>query len=221
MNEDEMTQPESSQAPQWGRPPIVWLLLAVAAGLLTLWLAVPTDKVLNQVGLNKVGPNHEGVGTKLATLSLRPLTFAGNDLTLDNLQSRVVVLNFWGTWCPPCREELPHVAELARKYKQNERCRVLAVSCGGGADPISAMPELQSETARLLAARHIELPVYADPEAVTRRAVEEAVGFDGYPTTLVLDSQAVIRGIWTGYAPGEEKSVAELVEQMLGKVAAP
>jgi thiol-disulfide isomerase/thioredoxin len=187
------------------RVPWLWLVLAAAAGLLFFRSALTTH-------------TGEGEGKKLASLSLEPLTFAGDRLALDDLKGKVVVLNFWGPWCPPCRMELPHVAELADRYAGNERCRVLAVSCGGGQpDPVSSLPELKEETKDLLSKMGLELAVYADPEAYTRRAVNEAVGFKGYPTTLVLDPQGVIRRFWIGYADGEEQEVAQLVALLLAE----
>ncbi len=204
-----MSEAESIEPPHTPRVPKGWLALAVVFGLFVAWrmLAPSPSQVANE---------HPGIGKKLSLVSLQPLTFIGDNVSLDDLQGKVVVLNFWGTWCPPCQRELPHIAELAQRYRENSRCRVLAVSCGNsGPDPSSSLPELQIETAALLAERHIELPVYADPNLRTRRAVNDAAGFDGYPTTLVLDAGGVIRGVWTGYAPGDEHAVAELVEQLL------
>ncbi|HVX15817.1 MAG TPA: TlpA disulfide reductase family protein [Pirellulales bacterium] len=204
-----MSDVESIEPSHTPRIPRVWLALAFVFALFAAWRILAPSP-------SQVGSGNPGVGKKLSTLSLQPLTFIGDDISLDDLQGDVVVLNFWGTWCPPCRTELPHVAELARRYRQNEHCRVLAVSCGSsGPDSSDSLPELQSETAALLAARHIDLSVYADLDLRTRKAVNDAVGFRGYPTTLVLDAGGVIRGVWTGYAPGDEQAVAELVEQLL------
>ena len=206
-----MTEVEFSESPQPRRLPWFWLALALLAGLVAFWLAVSPTPVARQSG-----GEHPGIGKPLPLLALRPLTFAGDVISLDDLQGQVVVLNFWGTWCGPCRFELPHVAELARRYEDNSHCRVLAVSCGSsGRDPVSSLPDLQMDTAQMLETMHIDMPVYADPDIQTRRAVNDTVGFDGYPTTLVLDSKGIIRGVWTGYAPGEENDVAQLVERLL------
>ena len=179
----------------------LWLVLAAVAGLWLVRSALTT---------------HAGEGKKLASLSLQPLTFAGDSVALDDLRGKVVVLNFWGPWCPPCRMELPHVAELARHYAGNDRCHVLAVACGARQpDPVSSLPELKQQTEELLSTMEIELAVYADPDARTRRAVSEAAGFSGYPTTLVLDPQGVVRRVWTGYAPGDEQQLAQVVASLL------
>jgi thiol-disulfide isomerase/thioredoxin len=183
------------------RLPWLWLVLAAIAATLFFRSAL-TTRTPERI--------------KLASLSLKPLAFASDSLTLDDLKGKVVLLNFWGTWCPPCREELPHIAELARHYEGNSRCRVVAVSCGSGTpDPLSSLPELKKRTDELLSTMQIKLAVYADPDGHTRRAVNQAVGFGGYPTTLVLDRQGVIRKVWAGYAPGAEEEMAWIVASLL------
>jgi len=63
----------------------------------------------------------------------------------------------------------------------------------------------------------VDLPTYADPRSVARAAVDAVAGFDGYPTTLILDRQGVIRGVWVGYAPGAERQMQRLIEQLLAE----
>ena len=54
----------------------------------------------------------------------------GKRITLDDLQGKVVLIDFWATWCPPCREALPHMRELAKKF-QGQPLVVLSVSLDG------------------------------------------------------------------------------------------
>ena len=51
-----------------------------------------------------------GIGVPLAELRLQPLSGDGPPVSLADLRGSVVLLNFWGTWCPPCLRELPHIA---------------------------------------------------------------------------------------------------------------
>lgn len=195
-----MDEAEYQLLPERNSPLRFWALLALLAAVCFAWLAFSPRQT------------HK----PLSELSLRPLTFAGDEVTLDDLRGEVVVLNFWGTWCPPCKEELPHIVELAGRYQQNSRCRVLAVSCGSaGLDPDSSLAELKLDTKQLLKARRLDLPVYADPNGVTRSAVKDAVGFSGYPTTLLLDGRGVIRQVWSGYSPGLEAEIARMVDELL------
>jgi len=153
---------------------------------------------------------------RLQTVSLEPLLGADQPIGLENLQNKVVVLNFWGTWCPPCLLELPHLAELERKYRSREGVLFLAVSCGPG--PREDLEEIRSNTAALLANQQIDLPTYVDPGFLTRRAVDEAVGFQGYPTTVLLDRQGYIRRVWVGFDRQMPEELDRLVEQLLTEV---
>ena len=71
---------------------------------------------------------HLGVGQKLTFLELEPLTGSPPPISVADLQNHVVLLNFWGTWCPPCREELPHMANLQKRFAGRESFHLLAIS---------------------------------------------------------------------------------------------
>jgi len=157
-------------------------------------------------------------GQQLAQLQLEGLTGGAQSVTLEELAGQVVLLNFWGTWCPPCRLELPHIAELEKKYRGRTDFRLLAVSCARSpAEETSAqgMEILRQATMQYLQAGGLEMPTYADPGAPTRQAVDQAIGFEGYPTTLLIDPQGVIRQTWVGYSPGVEVEMERAVEQLL------
>ncbi|MBS0211170.1 MAG: TlpA family protein disulfide reductase [Planctomycetes bacterium] len=150
---------------------------------------------------------------RLDDLKLEPLTGQSQAIAPDDLKGQVVVLNFWGTWCPPCRQEFPHILEMWRHYRQEKDCQILAVSCGSGAEDAG---QLKSETTAFLAERDAgDFPCYSDLERRTRMAVQRAVGFEGYPTTLIIDRQGKIRGTWFDYRNGTELEMVSLLEQCL------
>ena len=153
-----------------------------------------------------------GVGSPLARLELQPLTGGGTPLTLADLRGKVVVLNFWGTWCPPCRAELPEIADIYKKWRDTADFKLLAVSCGGPGED-EEIEALRKQTAALLKDMHIDMPTYADTDQVTRDAVAAAVGLQGYPTTVVLDRRGVVRGVAVG--PVTEYRVDDVVAQLL------
>jgi thiol-disulfide isomerase/thioredoxin len=186
--------------------------LVIAVGVL-VGLAVKVFLPLWQEG--RAGKDHPAVGQRLATIELVPLTGDGQPVRAADLAGKVVVLNFWGTWCPPCIQELPHIAALEKHYRGRDDFRLLAVSCGRGLG--EDRDALRRETANLLAQKGLDLPTYADPGQATRAAVNEAGGFGGYPTTLVLDRRGTIRGGFTGYAPGVELQLERLVEKLLAE----
>ena len=159
-----------------------------------------------------------GIGSPLAELRLQPLTGDARPLSLADLRGSVVLLNFWGTWCPPCRRELPHIAQIYKSHQADADFKLLAVSCGGPGDE-EKIDALRNATAALLKKMHITMPTYADPDEVTRTAVDRVAGFEGYPTTLVLDRRGIIRGIWVGYERGSEEQMEELIGRLLDKKA--
>jgi thiol-disulfide isomerase/thioredoxin len=156
------------------------------------------------------------VGLPLGQLKLQPLSGDAPPVSLSSLRGAVVLLNFWGTWCPPCREELPHIAEIFQRRRGDTDFKLLAVSCGNrGTD--SDLDALRRDTVALLKKMDLALPTYADQDEVTREAVDRVAGFEGYPTTLVLDRQGIIRGIWVGYEAGAEKEMDDLIGRLLAE----
>ena len=163
---------------------------------------------------------HPGVGRPLPFLELRPLTGDAPPISLADLQNHVTLLNFWGTWCPPCRNELPHIAELRQRFAGQEAFRLLAVSCppGGQADDVQS---LQEDTASLLKRLGLDLPTYYDPDGATQYALGNLINLEGYPTTVLLDRRGVIRAVWVGYRPGVETEMERYISTLLDEEAKP
>jgi thiol-disulfide isomerase/thioredoxin len=59
----------------------------------------------------------------------------GNDLRLSSYRGKVVLLDFWATWCDPCREEIPHLVELQQRYG-DRGLQIIGVSMDDSADPV-------------------------------------------------------------------------------------
>lgn len=154
-----------------------------------------------------------GVGKRLPALELEPLTGDGKPVTLEKLAGRVAVINFWGTWCPPCRDEFPEIARLYDALRDNPGACVLAVSCGpGGEEDPKA---LRRETTEFVAQSGYEMPTYSDPNETTRAAFDQVAGLRVFPTTCVIDREGLIRGVWRGYSPGVTREIKGLVEELL------
>ena len=156
-----------------------------------------------------------GEGKTLTQLSLQPLTGEGQPVRLADLTGRVVLINFWETGSSPSREALPHLAAIERQFRGRPAFRLLAVSCGQSAKEDFRL--LRENTRAVLAEKNVDLPTYADPGGVSRSAVEQAVGLGGYPTTLIIDRRGRIRRAWTGFRPGVETEMQQLIIQLLNE----
>ena len=95
----------------------------------------------------------------------------GQPWTLKDLRGKVVVVNFWATWCPPCRKEMPDLQSLYKKYK-DKGLVILAIS-----------DEDLSKVKPFVAGQDIKYPVLLDPG----RKVNELFEIQGIPRSLVYD----------------------------------
>lgn len=155
---------------------------------------------------------HAAVGRPVPPMRFAPLLGTSDEVSTDTLRGSVAVINFWGTWCPPCRAEFPHLVALAKQFASEPRFRLIAVSCGTNVEH-----ELREETEDFLKRINAELAVYWDPNEAARSAVNREIGFEGYPTTLVVDAAGVVRGVFVGYTPGDEMVLKHLVQKLLGE----
>jgi cytochrome c biogenesis protein CcmG/thiol:disulfide interchange protein DsbE len=113
----------------------------------------------------------------------------GRAVDLAKLRGKVVAVNFWATWCPPCREELPGLAELWKE--QHGRCfELLGV----------AEESAREDVARMSSA--IPYPVLLDERAEAVRPWR----VEGYPVTFLVDVEGKVRQVFTG---GVEKQDLE------------
>lgn len=164
------------------------------------------------------GAAHPGVGARLQGLALQPLIGTAAPLQLQDFVGKTALINFWGPWCGPCRMEMPHLIELQRQLADVENFQMVSVSCGIQQAYADAA-ELREETRKFAADHAIQFPVYFDPGGYSRAAVVASAGLDGfgYPTTVLVDRQLVVRGVWVGYSPGMEADVEEVVHRVLSE----
>src|SRR4051812_21386965 len=115
MNNPDPSALTEDQSPR-SKGPSPWLILLgmiVFAGFY-LMLTLPRGGEMGE---------HSAIGRSLTDLQLQPLVNADAPVKLDELAGEVVLLNFWGTWCPPCRLEYPHLATLAGRLSDKSGFR--------------------------------------------------------------------------------------------------
>ena len=121
----------------------------------------------------------------------RVTTLDGNVIDLADLKGRVVLIDFWATWCPPCRAELPHFQALYTKYQPRLQILGLAMDQEGA-----------SAVAPFVKAQGVTYPIALGTEALGNAYG----GIRGIPTTFLIDQQGRIAKKYFGY---QEASVFE------------
>jgi thiol-disulfide isomerase/thioredoxin len=124
------------------------------------------------------------VGTKIGDLApgftLEDLQ--GERISLSDFREKVVILDFWASWCPPCRSSMPHLDELHKRY-QSEGLVVVAVSLDPDMADISNFLEENGFTDLVV--------LWESPTAA--QAVKTLYSISGIPHTFVIDRQGIIR----------------------------
>lgn len=165
-----------------------------------------------------IGETHPAVGQRLERIELTPLLGAKEPVTASSLTGDVVLINLWGTWCPPCRQEFPHLMALVEKYANRPGFRFLSVSCSPGGET-EDLDDLKASTEAFLARGGFSPPIYADPDRVTRGELDRVIGLEGYPTTVLVDRNRTVRAVWVGYWSGLDREVKTVLDKVLSEPA--
>ncbi len=159
-----------------------WHVAALLTGLLALsWPALATD-----------GPP-PAPEFKLASR-------AGGEMSLSGLRGQVVMINFWASWCGPCRQEFPVLDEMYRKYKP----------MGFAMVGINVESE-KADAERFLGMRPVSFPILFDPD----NRVSGSYGVSAMPTTVLVDRQGRLRWQHRAYKPGDEAKYIAQIRAML------
>jgi len=179
------------------------LLLSVLAGSFLV--------ILLGAGCAGPQPPHPAVGKRVGSVPLVAILDPGRPA--PTFTGRVTLLNFWGTWCPPCRRELPGLARIASRLADDVRFQLVAVSCGpGGPDDLD---EITADTKRFLDRERIAIEPWCDPRGMVRMLFSEAYGFEVFPTTYLVGGDGRIRHVWAGYRNRDEAEIAAALVEAL------
>ncbi|GJL77490.1 MAG: hypothetical protein NPINA01_04790 [Nitrospinaceae bacterium] len=141
------------------------------------------------------------VGYLAPQFTLRNLD--GNHVSLDSFKGQVVVLNFWATWCVPCRVEMPSFEHLYRRYR-SQGLTVLAVSLDKGAD--QKVRDFTEEY-------KLSFPVLLDTEGKAEKLYPSA----SIPFTFVIDKTGRVVARVDGAKNWESDETFEAIEYLLKK----
>ena len=167
------------------------LLLTVA-----LWAAASpawADDPLAAMKIARVPPGTVAVPFELKSLD-------GNSVQLADMKGKVIVVNFWATWCGPCKEEMPAFERLRQKLDP-ERFALLTITT-----------DLQREGIRqFLSSLHVQVPVLFDEH----QEVSQAYLVRALPTTVLIDGRGNVVGRAVGPREWDSSQSVHLLQSLL------
>lgn len=178
---------------QWGIVAAVVLLLA----------AVLT------AGMHFLGDELFPVSVGSRAPELRAVTVDGarRTKTLADYEGKVVLLNVWATWCPPCKDEMPSIERLHREFG-SQGLAVVAVSVDD--------PGMESRIVAYARDLQLTFEILHDPQKLTTRNWQ----LTGYPETFVIARDGVIRKKLIGPDDWSSEANRALVRELLGRTVA-
>jgi thiol-disulfide isomerase/thioredoxin len=123
----------------------------------------------------------------------------GNTMAFTDLRGKVVLINLWATWCPPCMAEMPSLDNLWREFKDNDDVRVLCITT-----------ETAEEVRRHPLSRELEMPLYVFDPPVPLELQAESL-----PTTYIFDGEGKVVFGHTGMARWDDARVTTYLKGLL------
>ena len=124
----------------------------------------------------------------------------GQQVSLAQFKGDVVMINFWASWCGPCRQEMPLLDSIYRKYKDM------------GFELIGVNVEPDSKSANAwLKATPVTYPILYDPQS----KVSQLYQVQAMPTTVIIDRTGAVRFLHRGYLPGDENAYLNSIRSLI------
>jgi len=179
--------------------PLVTLLLAVTAGCGAATESKTTTAVKAEKSVKSVTSKPAVDTSDLQAAPAWALTdLAGKPVTSESLKGKVVIVDFWATWCGPCRAAIPHLVELHKAYKDK------------GFEVVGVSVDQKPETVQAFVTQH-EIPYTIVMQ--TSKVINDFGGIRGIPTAFIISQDGKIYRKIVGLVPREqyEKDVIALL----------
>ena len=160
-----------------------------------------TKNKIDQTNTNALQQTAENIGIKKGNTApdFELFNLDEQPVKLSDFLGKKVILNFWATWCPPCRVEMPHMEKISKQYEND--VVVLSVN-------LTHTEKSQSGVAEFVEKFGLTFPVVLD----TKGDVANTYQIVAYPTTYIIDSQGIIQEIFQGAINDEtmEKELSKI-----------
>ena len=127
---------------------------------------------------------------------------SGENLKLSEFRGELVMLNFWASWCGPCRQEMPELEALYKRY-QPLGFTILGIN----------VDDHRKNADKMLKQIPVSFPVLYD----SKHSVSNLYKVAAMPTTILVDRNGVIRQVHLGYQPGFERIYKTQIEALLSE----
>jgi peroxiredoxin len=137
----------------------------------------------------------------------------GKNIRLEELRGQVVMLNFWATWCGPCRQEMPELEKLYQRYSK-AGFTILGINIENSTDTTK-----RDEILNFVTEKKLSFPVlYDNKKVVTTTLEQQFLGKNmGMPTTVFLDRNGNARFLHEAYKPGDEATYKKMIKTLLSE----
>lgn len=134
-----------------------------------------------------ISPNERGLATEIGDQApdFELQTLNGETVRLSDFKGKKVFLNFWATWCPPCREEMPDIQKISETYKDD--IVILAINDTSTEKNVEAVSEFLNK-------RNLTFQVALDKDGKITRSYN----LNAFPTSYVIDEKGVIKHKYEG-----------------------
>ena len=185
-----------------------WTYLGNAAGAKECPVQQMAADVIDAAAKGELAAlNGTGEGRGYQTLAFKDA--AGKDMTIADFKGKALLVNFWASWCVPCREEMPALDALATKYNSSS-FMVLPINLDIGDGG-------QAKAQAFLDENHFaDLPLYADNTFSAFESLKREAVAVGLPATLVLDADGCELGVLQGPAEWNSPDGEAVVKALIG-----
>lgn len=146
--------------------------------------------------------SHPLKGQKAPNLTIKKIDGSETDLYSIAKGKKVIVIDFWATWCGPCRNALPAMEKLARKYDPNQ-----VIFLG-----INVWDGKVEEIKKFLSEKDIKtVNIFLEKDEETQRLYS----FNGIPAIFVLDGDMNVHKFYSGYSSGAESRIQKAIDKLI------